>query len=413
LIIAAGASAGGVWLWGNHHLHAGREALSHNQLAEAREHLRLYLKIRPEDGEAHFLAGRAARRSKDFTDAQKHFKECHRFQGGSLKLSMEQALVSLQQGELDRESYFLRQVDQGHPDSPLILEALVEGYMQAHRVHNAVACLARWEKLQPDNMYIYFLRGNIREQIPNLEPAASDYRKVLELNPRFEEARLHLANMLIELHDCQEALEHLQHLHEIQPRNTVVLVFMARCYIELSRPEEARQALAEALSLDEKNQAALRVSAQLAMQEGEAEQAEKLLRQALAIDPHEREANFLLAQCLRQRGKEAEADQQTARFKSIEADWQALHELFTVKISAAPHDAGLQSQVGTLLLRLGEEKAGVDWLKRALVTDPEHEPTRQALAGYYDRIGDARQAASYRSQKSEIRGPKSVPIPKS
>jgi tetratricopeptide (TPR) repeat protein len=414
LIIAGGASAGGVWLWANHHFRAGLEALEHNRLAEARGHLRLYLKVWPSDGEAHFQAGRAARRAQDFKEAEKHFKECHRLQGGSLALSMEEALIRVQQGEVDRaEAYFARQVEQGHPEAPLILEALVEGYMQVHRISEAMACIDLWEKLQPDNMYLYLLRGSIRERIENLEAAANDYRKVLELNPDYEEGRLRLARMLIEIHQCDQALPHLEHLRRLQPSNPTVLVNLARCCMELDRPQDARQALSEALDHDPTDQPALVVSAQLALQAGESEQAEKLVRRALAVDPYEREANFLLSQCLRQCGKIAEADQQAAKFKRIDADWRAVHEIVTVKMPKAPHDPEFRYQLGVILLRLGEDKTGVLWLKRALETDPKHEASRKALAEYYERLGDSRQAANYRVGKPEIPNSKLATNPKS
>src|SRR5262249_54961120 len=149
-----------------------------------------------------------------------------------------------------------------------------------------------------------------------------------------------------------------------------MLVLLARCYIDLARPEEARQLLSEVLAGDPKNQPALLVSSQLAMQEGATEQAESLLRQALAIDPYDREANFLLSQCLlRQAGRQAEAQQQLAKFKAIEDDWKALQEITAKKMSLSPQDPDLQYQAGVILLRLGEEQTGIEWLKRALETN--------------------------------------------
>jgi tetratricopeptide (TPR) repeat protein len=398
LIIAGGASAGGIWLWSNHHYHLAERALAENRLSEAREHIRLCLKFWPGSDEAHFIAARAARRALDFKEAEKHLKECRRLLGKSPQFALEEALMRVQQGDVDStEAYFRREVDRGNPDSPLILEAFVEGYMRLHRLLDAMACLTAWEKLQPDNMYLYFLRGSVRERVPNLQAAADDYRKVLELNPDYDEARLRLARILLSTHETDEALMHLEQVRDTRLRNARMLVLLARCYIDLARPEEARRALSEVLDGDPKNQPALLVSAQLDLQEGATEQAESWLRQALAVDPHDREANFLLSQCLlRQPGKQAEAQQQLAKFKAIEDDWKALHEITAKKLSVAPHDADLQYQAGVLLLRLGEEQTGIEWLKRALETNPKHELSQKALAEYQKRTGDKRQVDSQR-----------------
>jgi predicted Zn-dependent protease len=384
IIIAGGASAGGIWLWANHHFHIAEQALAHHRIAEAREHISLYLKIWPSSDEAHFIAARAARRALDFKEAEKQLKECRRLLGKSPQFALEEALMRVQQGEVDKvEAYFRREVERGNPDSTLILEAFVEGYLKLHRLPDASACLTLWEKQEQDNMYLYLLRGSIRERIPNVQEAADDYRKVLDLNPNYDEARLRLARLLLEAHECAEAQSHLLHLSNVRPGNAGVLVLLARCYLDLARPEDARQILSEVLSRDPRNQPALLVSAQLALQEGANERAESFLRQALAVDPYDREVNFLLSQCLlRQPGRQAEAEQQLAKFKGIENDWKALHEITTKKMGAAPHDPDLQYQVGVIWLRLGEEKAGIEWLRRALETDPKHEPSQKALAEY-------------------------------
>jgi tetratricopeptide (TPR) repeat protein len=404
-IIAGAAATAGVWLWARHHYQAADEALKHHRLTEARKHIELCLKIWPNSDEVHFIAGRTARRALDFKRAERHFSACKRLFGKTPALEMEQALIKVQQGEVDQtEAYFRRQVESGHPDAPLILEAFVEGYLQLHRLPEASACLAIWEKLQQDNMFLYFLRGSIRERIPNLQEAADDYRKVLELNPNYDEARLRLARVLLEGHECSEAISHLQRVLETQPTNSRALVLLGRCYMDIGRPEEARPALEQALAQNPQSQTALLASAQLAMQEGANEEAEKLLRRGLLIDAQDRETNFVLAQCLlRQPRRKREADEQMARFKRIEDDWKTLHEITTKKMGENPHDPDLQYQVGVLALRLGEDNMGIEWLKRALDTNPRHEAARKALADYYQRVG-GRDTAGPREPPDSISG---------
>src|SRR5262249_11683542 len=137
----------------------------------------------------------------------------------------------------------------------------------------------------------------------------------------------------------------------------------------------------------------------------------------LAIDPYDREANFLLSQCLlRQAGRQAEAQQQLAKFKAIEDDWKALQEITAKKMSLSPQDPDLQYQAGVILLRLGEEQTGIEWLKRRLETNPKTEPSQKALAEYQQRAGDKRQVDSQRPKPDASSGPVSgkmdlLPVP--
>jgi tetratricopeptide (TPR) repeat protein len=395
VLLAATATAAGVPLWAKHELGAAEQAFKNNRLAEARVHIQRYLRVWSNSVPAHFLAGRIARRQMDFESAANHFKRCGEQEGWSRPLADEFALMRVQQGDLEgNEQYFQREVANGNPNSALFLEAFVEGYMRLDRLVDVNACLLRWQQLEEDNMYFYLLRGSIRERIPNVRAAGEDYSKVLELNPDFDEARLRLVRILLAGHKAEEALGHALRLRERLPGNPEVPVLLARCYFETGEPERARPLLAEALEHDPANQPALLASARLFIQDGDLERAESCLRQARAIDPHSLEVLFVLAQCLRERGKEAEADQIQAAFKQIESDWTTLHDIRTRKIGASPDDPDLRYQGAIILIRLGEVKEGIEWLKRALALNPNHEPSRKALAAYFREVGEPSAADS-------------------
>src|SRR5262245_51419469 len=53
-----------------------QQALANNTLDEARRLLAEYCKARPGDPDGHFLAARAARRLRDFMDADAHLRRC-------------------------------------------------------------------------------------------------------------------------------------------------------------------------------------------------------------------------------------------------------------------------------------------------------------------------------------------------
>src|SRR5207244_9861811 len=116
--------------------------------------------------------------------------------------------------------------------------------------------------------------------------------------------------------------------------------------------------------------------------------------------PYDRDTLYNLYQCLLQRGQRDEAQQYLERVEKIGADRQLLAEL-TRKITASPKDPALRHEAGLICLRNGQEQEGVRWLHSALVEDPAHRPSHQALAKYYQQVGQAQKAAYHRHWAGE------------
>ena len=140
---------------------------------------------------------------------------------------------------------------------------------------------------------------------------------------------------------------------------------------------------------------ALSERGKLELQTGQLDAAELWLRKAVAKSPYDRDTLYNLYQCLLQRGKEAEAKECLEKVEKIAADRQRLAEL-TQKITASPKDPALRYEAGLICLRNGQQQEGVRWLLSALVEDWEHRPTHQALAEYYQGIGQTDKAAYHR-----------------
>jgi Tfp pilus assembly protein PilF len=45
---------------------------------------------------------------------------------------------------------------------------------------------------------------------------------------------------------------------------------------------------------------------------------------------------------------------------------------------------------------MGQERQALHWLNQALQLDPDHQPTHRALAEYFEKAGDAEEAAAHR-----------------
>jgi tetratricopeptide (TPR) repeat protein len=386
-----------------YHLRAARRALTDFHAQEASAHLAPCLKAWPQSSEVHFLAARAARLADDSDTAQAQLEECERI-SKSPEFAVEWAMLRAQNGDLDNVETFLRQqVLDDHPDTLFILDAMTRGYVRVYRFALAQYCLKLWLEREPNSAPALLHRARIWERIHNYQDAADDFRRVLEVDSSLSEARLGLANSLLELAQPAEALQHLEQMRQTQPDDPQVLVRLACCQNTLNRPADARVVLDQVLASHPDCTPALSGRAQVALQQGDADEALHWATKAMAVDPYDYQINFLYYQCLKQCGKQKEAQEHFVKVEKIKASILRMQELGTKKLQAAPNDPALRCEMGTLSINLGQDDVGLGWLLSALQKAPDYKPAHAALAEYYDRKGNSRQAAHHRQLASQTR----------
>src|SRR5262249_40561182 len=149
--------------------------------------------------------------------------------GVSDELRLERCLLRAQDGDLaEVQETLWHFIEEQHPDTALILEALVLGYMKVGSSKAGQAALARLLEMEPDNLAGLYWRGVISAHRGNEQAALADYRRVLELNPEHPEARKRLADLLV-TRDPVEARTHLDRLLQSQPRDPALLLSLFRC----------------------------------------------------------------------------------------------------------------------------------------------------------------------------------------
>ena len=161
VLFGVGCYLGGRYLWAAYHFRQAERAIDRRDWPQARANLRLCLEVWPRSAATHFLAARTARRADDYEDAVQHLDECERLVGRPKDLELERALLRAQQGDIGPvERYLVDRVEQDDPDAPLILEALVKGYVQTARLPLALYCTAKWLHLQPDSVDALFWQAS-------------------------------------------------------------------------------------------------------------------------------------------------------------------------------------------------------------------------------------------------------------
>jgi tetratricopeptide (TPR) repeat protein len=391
-------------VWAEVHWRRAEEALGRSlrvkgtaPLAEARGHLACCLKVWPNSARVHFLMARAARRAGDLDEAVRSLRRAEQAGWVAEAIELERALAAAQQGDLGRtEPALASLVQRDHPDKVLILEALVQGCRRTYQLPRATAYLDAWLTAQPDSVRALLWRGETLLLGGRDRDALVDFRKVVELDPKEDDARLKLAELLLALHQPDDAATQFQELLNRRPDQDDALLGLARCRAEKGDTAGAAGLLDRLLALRPEHVGALAERGKLALDAGNFPDAARWLRRATAIAPFEREPLYNLSRCLAADGHAKEAEECLARVKRIDEDRKRL-DAVKAAVMKNPHDAALRCEMGLILLRNGQDKEGVRWLQSALHEDPGCEAARRALEEHDRRPTEA--AAREKVQK--------------
>lgn len=397
-VAGLGVYVAGWNLWAWHHYKKAEEAIARRRFDEALAHLDLTLSVWPKSGGTHFLAARTARRADKYDKAREHLQKCKDLGWVPEAVKLEAALTHAQrENPATVVGYLAACVEQDHPDSVYILEALTQGYMKNFQHGLALIYVNQWLERAPDDVQALFWRGMIRQRVYRIEEAREDFQRVVDLDPEHDLARLNLAEILLPRKDYRQALDHFEYLHEREPGEPYLVLGIARCKVGLGQLQEARQLLDVVLEAYPRNAAALAERGQLALSAGQTAEAEKWLRQAVAVDRSEPDTVYSLYLCLTQLGKTDEAREWQELYQRLTEDLKRMMDLGQ-EILKRPADPEPRLQMGLIFLRNGRDIDGLRWLDSALQLAEDHPATHLALADYFERKGRPEQASYHRSK---------------
>jgi predicted Zn-dependent protease len=398
-ILGVAALVVGRQVWAYHHLHDAESATARREFNQACAHLVHCLEVWPDSGETHFLMARAARRGGNYDQAEDHLARARELLWVPAALDAEQAMLKAQRAErgelFEVQALLLSWIQQGHPDSILMLEALAQGYLKTYCLPAAVKCLELWLAREPDDPQALFWRGQAWERLYKYQEALQDYQRVVDLAPDRDDARLKLAEGLLDAHRALDAQLHFELLHQRRPDDPAVLLGLARCRLELGHADEARPLLDDLLAAHPDDALALGERGKLELAAGRPDEGERWLRLATAVFPYERALVYSYVQALQKLNKKEEAAAWATRLERIDEDLKRISEVMRA-IHAAPNDPAPRHEVGVIFLRNGQEQEGLRWLANALQQDPNHRPTHELLAEYFEKHGQPEKAAQHR-----------------
>ncbi len=394
-------------------LRAARADLDRYKFVEAEEHLHKCLETWPSRSDVWLLTGQAARRRENYRRAEECYEQVQKLSGGrpTDELNFERILMQAQLDPDDKVDYLRQLVEAHDPRSPLILEAMIRGYMRRHRYLDAGFLANIWLERKPDDPYALLCRGAVRDQIGPRVQCVEDFQRVLEIDPSQEEARMRLARSLLELARPSEALEIIRPLAEKYPNEPKVLVTLGECQDGVGEIKEAEATARRALALDDDNEEALCLLGKVLVDQDKLEEAEKHLRHALKLRPSLYQGRLQLHRILVSTKRDKEAAEVKAALTVSAQDSTRLSVIFSDELPKTPRNPALYLEVGQIFLRASEPAVAVHWLTDGLRhAGPFPVVQRQihtVLATAYEMLGDKHRAEAH----ARIANPEQARLP--
>jgi Flp pilus assembly protein TadD len=395
---AAVATAFGFWLWFGHHLRLARVEAAQGHNAAALRHLRKCQFVNPEAREVLLLTARVVRRSGEFDEADAVLTLAEERYGSDEEVVLERLALQAVRGDVEGVGrQLLVRSRAGGPDAPVAREALVTGLLYRFRWPEAYRLLEEWRAAAPDSTAAILLLGKLEEQRQGVETAIAHYRRVVELDPEHDEARMRLVGQLLAANRGDEALPHAQVLRGRLPDHAEVAVQWARVLALEGRTDESGAALAACLQAHPNYPAALVEAGAQAMRHGDEAAAAQYFAEALKLDPGDPIARDQYAFALARTGKTREAARARAEADRLKADLERITVLIGGAPQERPNDPNIHYEIAQIALRSGQVREALRWFTSALQVDPNHAPTHQALAAVYHELGKPGLAARHRA----------------
>ncbi len=387
-------------------LRTAEQKIHSRHLEEAERILAEYLKKNPRDPRALLLQARLDRFSQRFAESRTHIKQAVQFGGETPEIKLENALLLAQSGQLPQVLEDLQTlVVNDHPFSPLILEAMAEGYFRNYRWGEAMYCVRLWLAKEPDRIPALSFRGRLNEQMGRNDFAVADYRDCLKQDPEQDAIRLRLATILLSSvsFEPNEAVMHLEHLLKRRGDDFEIRRLLAQAYREVGRYDDSQELLDALLKERPDSPELLTSKGRLTFAMGRPEEAEPWLRKAATASPGDYQTIYALTLCLNQLQKTEEAAKYQAIGNRILADLDRMHEISSALIRD-PSNTSLRHEAGVLAFRCGQSDDAISWFLGALKEDPNHIPSMNSLAEVFEKKGDSFQANRYREKARQASG---------
>jgi tetratricopeptide (TPR) repeat protein len=309
---------------------SGQSVLRRRDLARATIDTRQGLEILeqlaqecPNDAEVFLLRSRALRMRNQIGAAFQNLKRAEELGGPRVETDRERLLLSARADFAHAEPQLQALLDKDPNDRDALL-ALALGWTQAKNYKKAEALSSAILQRDPEDGFGLCLTGRLCllqhapfEARPALEKAfnhGADYYY-------YADARIMLAQCLLEIGNFRDALEYYRQCQAEEPDNVKVLLGIGRCSWHVGEWENATEAFRAILRLQPDHLDALSQLAYIEEERGEKQRALELLEQAVKYDPTWHELHFRIAKILLALGQKDRAAESLKQAEVLKKHW--------------------------------------------------------------------------------------------
>mgnify|MGYP002628715557 FL=1 len=343
----------------------------------------------PRNAEWYFLSAVINRRAENFDAVEDNLKKSHSLGWPVSDLEREQLIAMAQTGQFRGVGNKWGELFQtAGSDGPEICKAYVNYALGRFRLDEAAAVLKGWKSDFPADPSPHVMEGKINIVLTQWDRAEQSFRRALEIDPMINEARLQLANCLIEQLEFTEAEQQLRAVSADFRASPDVIAALAKCVAQHGELDEALQLLNDGTQSHPASMLLLGELGRLLLMRGENEAAAAALALVMEKTPANTEIRYALAQALRNSGDEESAQR---HFLLVDEGTKAIRTLPTLQsiITANPEDLETRFQMASITWKWKSRRDGAAWLQSILESDPNHQPAHRLLADHYEELGDA------------------------
>lgn len=384
-----------------------RRLVAAGKYAEARAPLERWLKARPDSAEAAFLGAKGLFAFNLFEDGFRALGRAETLGHDPDAVARLRAITLAKLGQHDQAIPTLRRLlDASDAPDPEASEALARAYLETFQLHAAGTAIERWIREAPENpkAYLWRVQLGLRTKV-GPEEIARDYREAIRVDPGCDEARVGLAEILIDEHKFEEARQLYEAVVARKPDDAAAELGLGLTLAGLGDEDGAIRHLERAAELAPRNVKPRIERARIDQRRGRYEAALAWLDRAVEADPSDPDARYNRGLVLTRLGREDEARADRDRATQLRKDHETLSQLLT-DLFNRPGDTQLQYDSALWLFEHGHPEEGLRWAEKVLKARPDHPETNRLLADYYEKAGNHGLANYHRLQAGGARSSK-------